>query len=59
VGRQHSGVTFQHLALEEETTTLSKWQAQITRSSRAVLRKKGHIIQDGSLHLPANDSKSL
>jgi len=22
VGRQHGGVTFQHLALEEETTTL-------------------------------------
>jgi hypothetical protein len=54
VGKQHGGVTFQHLTPEEETTTLLKWQAPITGSSGTVLWKKGHIIQDSSLHLPAN-----
>jgi hypothetical protein len=47
VARQLGGVTFQHLALKEETTTPSKWQAQITRSSGTMLQKKGHVIQDG------------
>jgi hypothetical protein len=57
--RQHGGATFQHLTLAEETTSLSKWQAPLTRSCGAVLWKKGHNNQDGSMHLPANYYKSL